>query len=514
MFSLETWNARIDAFIEEENQTVGREMPVYRIYCQDGNDRSGGGLYNETVTADTIGRFARALGDSNPLYSDPSYARLRYGAGDGPAISAPGAANPVPAISASGAADPNPAISASGAPVSSAAWQQYGAADAPASGFRALRAAAASPAGIAAPPLLECCICSTFIGGRLPRLRGVTVFDAGTKWERFAPILAGDTFSAVTRSLGVREITKNEQIKKEAVDRLLVRSHEIDLKNQRGELVSRLTARSMIRCAAPQADQEKSAFGKNESPDVCEKTDSLADREEAGSSAASGAADREEAGSSASSGAADREVAASAAGARPRYTQDQLDRIYANLDAQFDGKFRRGDQIRYWEDVETGEELPDQAAGPYDESDGQSLMAAIGVSNAFATKWGTLRARRGGQVTDPETGARRLPIDRHNSDLIARTQGLPRALVSGIHSQTLLAKSVGDWMGDAGMLRSLDCRCKKPLYFGDVTTQRGRVTGKYVRDGRFFVRLKMEAVRQDGVVHTEAEAEVELPRRI
>ena len=514
MFSLETWNARIDAFIEEENQTVGREMPVYRIYCQDGNDRSGGGLYNETVTADTIGRFARALGDSNPLYSDPSYARLRYGAGDGPAISAPGAANPVPAISASGAADPNPAISASGAPVSSAAWQQYGAADAPASGFRALRAAAASPAGIAAPPLLECCICSTFIGGRLPRLRGVTVFDAGTKWERFAPILAGDTFSAVTRSLGVREITKKEKIKKEAVDRLLVRSHEIDLKNQRGELVSRLTARSMIRCAAPQADQEKSAFGKNESPDVCEKTDSLADREEAGSSAASGAADREEAGSSASSGAADREVAASAAGARPRYTQDQLDRIYANLDAQFDGKFRRGDQIRYWEDVETGEELPDQAAGPYDESDGQSLMAAIGVSNAFATKWGTLRARRGGQVTDPETGARRLPIDRHNSDLIARTQGLPRALVSGIHSQTLLAKSVGDWMGDAGMLRSLDCRCKKPLYFGDVTTQRGRVTGKYVRDGRFFVRLKMEAVRQDGVVHTEAEAEVELPRRI
>ena len=207
-------------------------------------------------------------------------------------------------------------------------------------------------------------------------------------------------------------------------------------------------------------------------------------------------------------------MAASAAGARPRYTQDQLDRIYANLDAQFDGKFRRGDQIRYWEDVETGEELPDQAAGPYDESDGQSLMAAIGVSNAFATKWGTLRARRGGQVTDPETGARRLPIDRHNSDLIARTQGLPRALVSGIHSQTLLAKSVGDWMGDAGMLRSLDCRCKKPLYFGDVTTQRGRVTGKYVRDGRFFVRLKMEAVRQDGVVHTEAEAEVELPRRI
>lgn len=488
MFSLETWNARIDAFIEEENQTVGREVPVYRIYCQDGNDRSGGGLYNETVTADTIGRFARALGDSNPLYSDPSYARLRYGAGDGPAISAPGAADPVPAISASGA------------PVSSAAWQQYGAADAadaPASGFRALRAAAASPAGIVAPPLLECCICSTFIGGRLPRLRGVTVFDAGTKWERFAPILAGDTFSAVTRSLGVREITKKEKIKKEAVDRLLVRSHEIDLKNQRGELVSRLTARSMIRCAAPQADQEKSAFGKNESPDVCEKTDSLADREEAGSSAASGAADRE--------------AAASAAGARPRYTQDQLDRIYANLDAQFDGKFRRGDQIRYWEDVETGEELPDQAAGPYDESDGQSLMAAIGVSNAFATKWGTLRARRGGQVTDPETGARRLPIDRHNSDLIARTQGLPRALVSGIHSQTLLAKSVGDWMGDAGMLRSLDCRCKKPLYFGDVTTQRGRVTGKYVRDGRFFVRLKMEAVRQDGVIHTEAEAEVELP---
>ena len=73
MISTEEWNGRIDAFIREENEKAGRVVPVRRIFCQDDTDRSGGGIYNETVTIDTIGRFARALGDSNPLFSDPRF---------------------------------------------------------------------------------------------------------------------------------------------------------------------------------------------------------------------------------------------------------------------------------------------------------------------------------------------------------------------------------------------------------------------------------------------------------
>lgn len=149
-----------------------------------------------------------------------------------------------------------------------------------------------------------------------------------------------------------------------------------------------------------------------------------------------------------------------------------------------------------------------QIIGPYDESDGFSLMAAIGAANAFATKRGAVR--RGCGLIDPETGARRHPIDRHFSDSAAHAQGLPRAIVSGIHSQALLAKAVSDWMGDEGVLRTLDCRCRRPLYYGDLSIQRGRVTGKLEESGKHYVVLKMEAVRQDGVVHTEAEALVEL----
>ncbi|MBQ2640822.1 MAG: hypothetical protein IJG15_02360, partial [Lachnospiraceae bacterium] len=89
----------------------------------------------------------------------------------------------------------------------------------------------------------------------------------------------------------------------------------------------------------------------------------------------------------------------------------------------------------------------------------------------------------------------------------------PRALVYGIHSQALLAKSVSDWMGDAGQLRSLDCRCRRPVYYGDLSIQRGRVTGRGEENGRHLVFLHMEGLRQDGVVHTEAEAVVELPSR-
>ena len=80
MISAEEWNARIDAFITEENEKRGRKVPVCRIYCQDDTDRSGGGIYNEIVTVDTIGRFARALGDSNPLFSAPHYRSTRSSA--------------------------------------------------------------------------------------------------------------------------------------------------------------------------------------------------------------------------------------------------------------------------------------------------------------------------------------------------------------------------------------------------------------------------------------------------
>ena len=451
MISLEDWNARIDAFIAEENKNRGKTVPVHRIYCQDDSDRSGGGIYNETVTVDTIGRFARALGDSNPLYSDPRY--------------------------------------------------------------RAGQAGTACQGLFPAPPLLECCICSTFIGGRMPRLRGISAFDAGSRWERFLPILPGDSFSAQTTFLGVREITRKSGGQTGAA-RLLLREHRIDLTNHRGEHVSSLTARCMIRCAAPLNEDPAAQMA----PDCISRRTLAEDSQEScrepspenpqGSCRESSPADLR-----GLSQVLSQQPVQPVQNSRPRYREEELDRVYANLDAQLSGAFRRGSRPRYWEDVEIGEVVPEQIIGPYDESDGQALMAAIGAANAFATKWGSIRFRKGQGVTDPETGAHRHPIDRHSSDLIARAQGHPRALVSGIHSQALLAKSISDWMGDDGRLRTLDCRCLKPLYYGDLSLQRGRVTGRFEQDGRCFVNLHMEAVRQDGTVHTTAEAVVELPSR-
>lgn len=417
MLSYEEWNLRIDRFLQEENRKAGTQIPVYRIYCQDDTDRSGGGIYNETVTLDTIGRFARALGDTNPLYSDPVYAKEGV------------------------------------------------------------------CRGIIAPPLLECCICSTFIGGSFPRLRGIQVFDAGTKWERFIPIRPGDSFCARTTYLGVHDV---EKVPAGTIDRLLLREHQIDIYNQRKDHVSRLTARTIIKCKAPgepPALDRDGAMGPGaKHPDLTEKNSPVSHRGRAGQK-------------------------------RPHYTAEELQGVYENLEAQSAGVFRRGREVRFWEDVEIGETLPEQIVGPYDESDGQALMAAIGVCNAFATKWGTIRRQKGPGVFDPETGARRLPIDRHISDVTAQAQGLPRAIVSGVHSQALLAKSAGDWMGDAGFLRTLDCRCRKPLFYGDLTRQRGIVEAKYEAEGRSFVRLRLEAHRQDGILHTEADAVIELPRR-
>jgi len=389
------WLSRIDAYIEEENKKSGEILPVYRIYCQDNHNRSGGGFYNETVTIDTIGRFARALGDSNPLYSDPIYAKkTRWG-------------------------------------------------------------------GIIAPPLIESCIVSTFVKGKFPSVPGVKVFDAGTKWERLMTIRPNDTFRAENKYLGVEELPKNKN-----GDRILLRQHAITLINERNERAAVLTARTIIKCPSLETLRQSKS-----------------------------------------------QTIQKPAESRPRYSKATLEKLYTNLDNQFDGRFRRGNASRYWEEVEIGDSLPEEWVGPYDESDGRSLMAAIGAANAFATKWGSLRKWRAHGLIDPETGAYRDPIDRHASDIIAQKQGSKRAIAYGIHSQALIAKAVSDWMGDDGVLKILDCQCRKILYYGDLSIQSGVVTEKYKEGKEYLVKIQMQAARQDGEIHTKAEAVVCLPSR-
>ena len=77
----------------------------------------------------------------------------------------------------------------------------------------------------------------------------------------------------------------------------------------------------------------------------------------------------------------------------------------------------------------------------------------------------------------------------------------------------LIAKAVSDWMGDDGILRVLDCQCRKVLYYGDLSIQSGVVTEKYKEGKEYLVKIQMQAARQDGEVHTKAEAVVRLPSR-
>lgn len=386
------WQARINHYIKSENEKIGKILPIYRIYCQDDRDRSGGGLYNQTVTIDTIGRFARALGDSNPLYTNPLYAKKSQ-------------------------------------------WR-----------------------GIIAPPLLESCIVSTFIKGEYPRVPGIKIYDAGTKWERWEQIRPDDSFWAENRYLGIEEISRPE-----SENRILMRRHSITLMNSKDQRVATLTARTIIKCLSPEKSKS-------------EKKSKAVEK-------------------------------------RPHYSEKILKQLYHNLDQQFDGDFRRGAIPRYWEDVEIGEKISEEWIGPYDESDGISLMAAIGVSNAFSTKWGALRKWKAHGIIDPQTGAYRNPIDRHATDLIAQTEGSKRAIAYGIHNQAIIAKTISDWMGDQGFLKVLDCHCRRALYYGDLSIQSGVVVGKLTNGKEHLIELDMKATRQDGVVHTNAEAIVSLPSR-
>src|SRR5439155_1052502 len=75
-----------------------------------------------------------------------------------------------------------------------------------------------------------------------------------------------------------------------------------------------------------------------------------------------------------------------------------------------------------------------------------------------------------------------------------RLLGLPGAYDLGPERCAWLCHLVTDWIGDDGLLTSIDVRYRRFNFMGDVTWCRGKVTDKLERDGKAYVRCTLECV--------------------
>lgn len=182
----------------------------------------------------------------------------------------------------------------------------------------------------------------------------------------------------------------------------------------------------------------------------------------------------------------------------------------------------RGGSVRYWEDVQVGEEPKPIVTGPTNMGT-NSLVAAINpdLGDFFLIErefyLDSLGDPLGPEfILDQDSGRYYLrggPMGRHYSDFAARAEGEPCAWLFGVVSRFSLLRVLTNWMGDDGFLRRFNWRHMTRTRVGDAIIAGARVVGKRVEDGEHLIDLHVWLRNMRGNVSEAAVATVRLPSR-
>ncbi len=190
------------------------------------------------------------------------------------------------------------------------------------------------------------------------------------------------------------------------------------------------------------------------------------------------------------------------------YTPDE----YARIAAEYDKEVRRGNDPRYWQDVEIGEQLPHVVKGPLTVTDIIVWLLGFGGqwlrAHGDAVRWYS-RHPKGAIVNS--FGAYEPPEIVHWDHDLARRVGVPAAYDYGPQRMAWLGHLMTNWMGDHGFLRNMDVQVRRFNLVGDTTWCRGKVAEKWQDGERHLVRCEIWAEDQRGDVTAKGTATVELP---
>lgn len=99
----------------------------------------------------------------------------------------------------------------------------------------------------------------------------------------------------------------------------------------------------------------------------------------------------------------------------------------------------------------------------------------------------------------------------HYDEAFAKNVGLPGVIIHGLLKGAFLGQLLTDWVGEIGTLKKFGCSYRGMDYPGDTLTCRGKVTGKYSKDGENLVELEIWVENQRGEKTTPGNAIVALP---
>jgi acyl dehydratase len=137
----------------------------------------------------------------------------------------------------------------------------------------------------------------------------------------------------------------------------------------------------------------------------------------------------------------------------------------------------------YWDDVKEGQELPALVKKPTT----QQLVRYAGASGDFY------------QI--------------HYDKDFALANKLPGVILHGALKNAFLGQLMTDWIGEHGTLRKLSVQYRGMDVPGDTITGKGRVTKKYIQEGKHYVDCEIWLENGKGEKTTPGSATVILPSR-
>ena len=282
-------------------------------------------------------------------------------------------------------------------------------------------------------------------------LPGVHGFYAGNDWEFFRHVRPGDRITAIERVVGID--TKESKFS----GTLVMQYVEASFANQNGDLIARClgTCTRHERKAARDAGKYSEIKTHEYSAEDFEKLDETIMNEE---------------------------------------------------------KMIRGSNIRYWDEVQEGEELPEIVRGPLSLMDTMGFLVGSGRGHTHGVIFKNAMKHPGHFFRNPEAGGGiEYTGIGHHRESTAKEVGVPGVYDYGPQRSSWMASLVTNWMGDAGFLKRIRTQMRGFNIMGDSTWCRGKVTKKYVKDGHALVDIEIRGENQRGELTTPGLATVLLP---
>jgi acyl dehydratase len=286
--------------------------------------------------------------------------------------------------------------------------------------------------------------------GRVGGLPGVHGFHAGNDWEWFQPIRLDDKISVQEQFTGLEE--KESQF----AGKILIQSSVSYYYNQRGEAIAK-TRGWQIR-AERSAARERRKY--NFEP--------------------------------------------------YNYSRDEI----AAIQEAVLGEEIRGNNPRWFEDVNVGDELKPVVKGPMSHGDITAFVAGCigGISHGIQLNE-MLRHPSWG-FTDPSTGALEAVIRVHDIKEAADSAGLPGAYDYGCQRCCWMGHLLTNWVGDHGFVKKMYVELRRFNVLGDTTWCKGKVTGKREENGEHLVDMDVWGENQRKEVTMKGTATVRLPSKL